>query len=158
MLPFAIMTPKADEETTITVRLPSSLKTAVEDYSLPRGMTLAGIVRRALEDFLVPPQKVYELPGFSKEFNDFLENKDLKTRNGTALLLVEDGGNRSLYRGHIDFNLSASSLVALRVGPGASPWILLRKHIAGWHTGPDQEKLIQTLVDRGWFLVTYAPR
>ena len=51
MLQFAIVA-KVDEETTITVRLPASLKKAVEDYALPRGMTLAGIVRRALEDFL----------------------------------------------------------------------------------------------------------
>ena len=163
MLHFAIMTPKADEETTITVRLPSSLKTAVEDYSLPRGMTLAGMVRRALEDFLVPPQRVYELPGFSKEFNNFLESKDLGKRNGMALLLVEDGGgNKALYRGYIDFNLSVAGLVVLRVeGPGGAPWVLPRKHIAGWYSGPGnffQGEIAQTLISRGWFPVTYAPR
>ena len=154
---------KADEETTITVRLPSSLKSAVEEYSLPRGMTLAGIVRRALEDFLVPPQRVYELPGFSKEFNDFLESKDLRSRKGMALLLVEDsGGNKALYRGYIDFKLSVAGLVVLGVeGPGGAPWVLLWKHIVGWYSGPDyffDGEVVQTLISRGWFPVTYAPR
>jgi len=156
------MTPKADEETTITVRLPSSLKTAVEDYALPRGMTLAGIVRRALEDFLVPPQRVYELPGFSKEFDEFLESKDLSNRKGASLLLVEDGGNKALYRGYIDFNSSIAGLVVLRVeGPGGTPWVLLRKHIVGWYSGPGNffdGEIVRTLVSRGWFPVTYAPR
>ena len=125
-------------------------------------MTLAGIVRRALEDFLVPPAKVYELPGFSKSFDDFLESKELKRNNGMALLLVEDGGNRALYRGYIDFNLTVGGLIVLRVAhPGGATWVLLRKHIVGWFTGPGdffQGDLVRTLIDRGWFPVTYAPR
>jgi hypothetical protein len=153
---------KADEETTITIRLPASLKKAIEDYALPRGTTLAGSVRRALEDFLVPPQRVFELPGLSKKFDEFLETQERKKGNEMVLLLVEDGGNRALYQGYVDFNLSTSGLVVLRArGPGGAPWFLLRKHIVGWYTGDGgsfEGEVGQELIRRGWFPVTYAPR
>ena len=153
------------EETTITVRVPGSLKQAVEAVVASKGMTLSGLVRRALEEFIDPPQRVSELPGLSRNFDEFLNGKELRDRIGRALLLVvDDGGHRALYPGYIDFNYVNGSLVGIRV-QGADrdtpPWVILRKNVVGWYSGPEDffdGDLVRSLVERGWHRVRYSQR
>ena len=153
------------EETTITVRVPGALKQAVEAVVASRGLTLSSLVRRALEEFIDPPQRVSELPGLSKHFDDFLNSQELRDRMGRALLLViDDGGHRAVYPGYIDFNYVNGSLVGIR-GQGAGrdgvPWVLLRKNVVGWYSGPEDffaGDLLQSLVERGWHPVRYSQR
>jgi hypothetical protein len=154
------------EESTITVRVPGALKEAVEAVVLARGMTLSGLVRRALEEFLEPPQRVSELPGLSRAFDEFLRSKELEDRRGRALLLVvDDGGHRALYPGYVDFNVINGSLVAIRVvregGQMVDPaWVLLRKNIVAWYSGAENffaGELVKVLIERGWQPVRYPP-
>jgi hypothetical protein len=156
------------DEATITVRIPGALKQAVEAVGGARGMTLSGIVRRALEDFLEPSQRVSELPGLSRSFDEFLQSQELRNRQGKALLLVvDDGGHRAVYTGFIDtrtLNGLTGSLVLITADdrdPHVAPWVLLRKNIVGWYSERQAgfgDDLVGALVERGWHPVRYAPR
>ena len=158
--------PPADD-TTITVRLPAHLKGAVDALCGSRGMTLTGLVRRSLEEFVVPSPRVFELPGFTKAFDEFLTSKDLQDRRGRALLLVvDDGGHRAMYPGYIDFNLISGGIVGInlvrqggqRIDP---PLIIMRKNIAGWYSAAHDffnGALVETLHRMGWAPFQYGPR
>jgi hypothetical protein len=155
-------------EETITVKLPAGLKDAVEVFMRSRGMTLSGVVRRALEDLVTPAQRVSELPGLSKAFAEFLESKEFLGYGRRALLLVVDaGGHQAMYPGYIDLNYSNGSIVAIKVvapGGGAGqdpPWLLLRKDIVAWYTGPENffaGEVVKLLMERGWMRISYPPR
>lgn len=145
----------------ITVRVPSELKKAVDDLCLTSGKTLTGFVRDALMRELAPTSRTYQLPGFSQAFTDFLASEDLQRRLGRALLLIiDEGGNRAAYFGHIDFNTTQGGLVGICVaGRDNHPWILLRKHISAWYSADhDFTNVLAFLQRQGWFAITYPPR
>jgi hypothetical protein len=153
------------DEATITVRIPGALKQAVEALVASRGMTLSGFVRRALEECLVPPQRVSELPGLSKNLDDFLNSEEVRSQRGRAMLLtVDEGGHRAVYPGYIDYNLLNSSMVGIRTrGPrnDERPWVLLRKNIVGWYSESEDlstSPLLQYLAEAGWHPVRFPPR
>jgi hypothetical protein len=146
-------------EETITVRIPKDLKATFETACEARGITLTAGVRLALQDFVAPSTRVFELPGLSGAFQDFLRSDELRGRKGRALLLViDEGGHRAVYYGTIDFNLVEGGVVGIRT-KGAQPWILLKKNVVGWFSADhDFSEMIEALHQRGWHPVTYAPR
>lgn len=177
--------PNTEEEVTITVRISADLKKGVETLASARDMTLAGVVRRALEEFISPPHRVTELPGLSQAFQNFLDSKELERRKGRALLLViDDSGSRAMYPGHIDPKTTSGGIVGIwvtsRLGPGFPPpparppthrtrggdtgefpWPILRKNVVGWYS-PEEDffksDFIAVLHRLGWHPVTYNPR
>ena len=135
-------------EATITVRSPEALKCAVDAACELRGMTLTGFVRSALQDVLTPPARVYELPGLSHQFSDFLSAVGTQQ---VLLLVVDPQGHRQLVSGHPQPDYSNESLVSI-VTSSMKTVPVLRRDVAGWYCGESSKiaALVQTLSVFGW--------
>jgi len=81
-----------------------------------RGDTATTVLKAALYEHLGGERpRVYELPGFTQRFDDFLAG--LEKRKGMhAILLMLTGrdGRGYVYDGILDFNLTGNTLVAVK--------------------------------------------
>src|SRR4051812_25645050 len=105
-----IYTIKCNMDETITIRMSADLKSAVEQAAASRGMTLAGWVKRALEESLAPPYRVTQIPGLDPSFDTFIERLRSQQTSPRVLVLVDEGqGNRYVCIGFIDFRKTSDS-------------------------------------------------
>lgn len=142
-------------EETITVRVPSDLKRAVEQVCTVTGTTLTAVVRRALNDYIVPPARVVELPGLSQAFAEFLSRDELRNKwMGRCLILVDDPPYRSAYYGHMNVEASRRSGLVF-MNAGGQDWIIPKKNVVAWYADDSNfTYLFPTLMRGGWHVVT----
>jgi hypothetical protein len=145
------------QDVAITVRIPSTLKDAVDAHCASRGVTLTRVVRDALEGLVAPsPERVFELPGMSDAFTKFIREHSNQRR---VLLLVASTQGRAHVEGKIDGNLSNESMVTLNP-PGRRGLIpLLRRDVVGWFEAGDASDELTRVLDRsGWRpMFSYMP-
>jgi len=142
------MAPKDETETvTVTFRIPELLKSLVEQYAAARGDSLTSVLRSALEDAVAPKTRVYELPGFSSQFDGFIEKAE---RRAVMLLVIDSNGYRYFFRGHIDRNKTNTSLVTLEYR--SKERVILRRDVVGWFLNVPgvMNELSMRLVEQGW--------
>ena len=135
---------------TITVRIPARLKQLVEQTAEARSLSLTALVREALEEVLRPSGRVYQQPGLSSAFDEFVA----KAADGPVLILVIDErtGHRSFFHGSIDHDLTNTSLIAIKRFNEA-PWIIPRRDVVAWFEGEAPARvraLALTLERQGW--------
>src|SRR5262249_32320777 len=79
-----------DDKETLTIRLPKGLKELVDRAAQDRETTVTNFVREALQKDLAPTGRMYQHPGLSERFEQFLEQKlevrrkRLESMGGTA--------------------------------------------------------------------------
>jgi predicted transcriptional regulator len=145
------MTLKDDTET-LTFRLPTALKSAVERFADSRGDTVTAVVRDALLQCIAPvDRRLYQLPGFSSNLDALLADAQRGAKRLMILVTREREPNRLYFEGVVDPNFTNASLVAIR-RQGDTPWIIPRCDIVGWYDGPVamQKKLGIALNRLGW--------
>jgi hypothetical protein len=132
----------------ITIRIPEDLKRSVDACSDALGLSQADVVRQALQRFIEPrPERVYELPGMSAAFTEFLKV------NGWVLLLVDAGPARFQVEGQVQRQLTNASIVALvvRGAERERPTAFLRRDVVAWYPGDERaDQLAPSLLERGW--------
>jgi hypothetical protein len=150
------MRARADESVeTVTFRIPSSLKSALDASADTRGETATAVLRAALEQYLGGDRyRVYELPGFTTRFDSFLKER-LKQRGKPPVALLVQGreGRGYVYEGTIDFNCTADGVVAVRSGDATN--VIPRAFVVGWY-GDDAatvNRIVVALTRMGWTVV-----
>ncbi len=145
---FCSMVGEEDTET-LTIRIPRTLKSTVEQAARARAMSITGVVRQALQETVRPPGKLYQHPAYSPTFNDFL--KEAGRRKVLILVVEERSGHRYFFEGAVDLDLSNDSLIAIRRAKD-TPWIILRRDIVAWFGGVpgDLNRLAMALTRQGW--------
>src|SRR5262245_31188051 len=143
------MTTKDDFET-ITVRIPKPLKELMERTARARSVTVTALIRETMQEALRPVGRIYQQPGLSAAFDDFIRN----AAQAPVLSLVteERSGHRYFFHGPIQRNLTNASLVAIERFNEA-PWIIPRRDVVAWFEGnvPALLKdLALTLERQGW--------
>jgi hypothetical protein len=157
-----------DDKETLTIRLPKGLKELVDRAAQDRETTVTNLVREALEKDLAPTGRMYQHPGLSERFDQFLEQKlavsrEVRQDKGVAwqrvdsdpredvILLVEDEGTRHRYffAGRFVEEFCKGSLVAI-AKPGRSPWIIPRRDVVAWCEGDEGRELATALARQGW--------
>lgn len=141
---------------TLTIRLPHKLKSKVEATAQARATTVTGIVRQALQETLQPPGRLYQHPGYSPAFDDFV--RDALATDRPVLVLVSDdrSGHRYFFEGHLDRALTNDSLVAVGARDARKafepPWIIPRRDVVAWFSGDrtSLNGLAMALSRQGW--------
>src|SRR5262245_55958742 len=111
----------ADHMETLTIRIPKALKEMVEEKAKARSMTATAIVRQALQDALKPVGRMYQHPGLSAAFDEFLAHAGAKP---ILVLVIDDpSGHRYYFSGAVDRNLTNQSLLAIK-RRSDTPWII----------------------------------
>ena len=139
---------EADFET-VTYRVPAHLKVAFQTYADSRGMTLTAAIRDAMETFLAPRGRIYQAPGLSTAFDDFMRER--RGASAVTLLVVSDRtGERLYFEGQPVLESLSPTLAAVQRKERLTkaPWIILRKEIVAWHEQSD--KLALSLNQQGW--------
>ncbi len=140
-------------EATITIRIPSFLKVQVETARAGLGMTLSGYMRRALEEFLQPKPRTFEVPGMTEGFDQFVE--DAKASCAAVILIVNDrNGNRTFFEGYLDESKETSSTMVFIAGRGKGYSVrpVLRADIFAWESGSaaEMDQLAVDFSHAGW--------
>lgn len=144
----------ADDKETLTIRLPKGLKELLDKTAEHRETTVTSIVREALQRSLQPAARMYQQPGFTPAFDDFLKRAVTKP----VLLLVadEDTGRRYFLAGRLLPEPRNESLVALGdlKSSLAAPscWIVPRRDVVAWFDGTVEElrSVAVSLARQGW--------
>jgi hypothetical protein len=145
------MVPKPEETIdTVTFRIPSSLKSALDAAAKLRGETATAILRTALEDALGGDRRrVHELPGFTSAFADFLSSMKKRAQPYAALLVQGREGNPRVFEGGLNFNYTDDGVVA--IDKRDKTYVLPRGYIVGWYGGDANavKRMTQTLAAGG---------
>lgn len=145
----------ADDKETLTIRVPKGLKGLVDKAAQDRETTVTSLVRQALEESLSPAGRIYQQPGFTPAFDDFIE----RAMSKPVILLVadEDTGRRYFLWGRLlaePLNRSLIALGALRASSESPPlpWIVPRRDVVAWFDGTLEElrHLAVSLARQGW--------
>src|SRR5580704_3512553 len=152
-----------DDKETLTIRLPKGLKELVDRAAQFRETTVTNLVREALQENLSPAGRMYQPPGLSEKFDQFLEKSLEMSRERRRLtravndpqvdviLLVEDEGtgHRYFFAGVFVEAFCKGSLVAI-ARPGRPPWIIPRRDVVAWYEGDQGRELATALARQGW--------
>jgi predicted transcriptional regulator len=139
-----------EDKETLTIRLPKGLKELVDKAAEDRETTVTSIVREALQESLSPAGRMYQQPGFTAAFDEFLEKAAMKR----VILLVADAstGRRYVLSGTLLSQPRNESLVALGGFGHHGGWIVPRIDVVAWFDG-DPAKLRDLtvwLARQGW--------
>jgi len=124
---------------------------------------VTNLVREALQENLSPAGRMYQPPGLSEKFDQFLEKSLEMSRERRRLtravndpqvdviLLVEDEGtgHRYFFAGVFVEAFCKGSLVAI-ARPGRPPWIIPRRDVVAWYEGDQGRELATALARQGW--------
>jgi hypothetical protein len=125
---------RGDGVETVSFRIPTSLRSAVDAAAELRHETATAVFRAALEEYLAPARRrVHELPGFTKRLDDFLTDLAKRPGKQAVLFIVEERSGRHVYDGILDAENTGDSLVALR--NGEDTYVLPRAHVVAWEGG-----------------------
>lgn len=140
---------KGDGTETLTIRIPKGLKELVEEAAKSRGTTVTAVVRQALQETLSPPGRMYQHPGLSASFEDFL--KHAGARPIVVLVIDERSGQRYFFSGTVDHSLTNESLLAIKRRHD-TPWIIPRRDVVAWFDGVPGalSELTLSLARQGW--------
>jgi hypothetical protein len=143
-----------EDDVTITVRIPSRLKDSVQAAIAARGMTLAGWVRKSLEDSLRLPYVVWQIPGLDPSFDRFMDAVRQRQLPKVLIMVDDRGGNRAVYRGYLNFQMSSDSVIGIRFETNGGT-VLLRRDIVGWLDceGRPVDDILSALRSLGWHVV-----
>jgi hypothetical protein len=143
----------SEQTETITFRIPSSLKTLLEQYAQQNGPSLTTVVREAIQMHIAPTnRRLYVPPAFLPHFDAFVDALSNSRSHVTILVVNDRSGDRVFFEGPIDGNFTNGSIVAIGRRNGQGPWILPRKDVVGWFQGLPSEanSLANALTRQGW--------
>lgn len=144
------MVPVDEDIETITIRVPSSLKDTVEETAGSRGVTLTTFVRQALQDAIAPRGRIFERPGLTEKFDDFI--KETRMEPVVVLVASDSGRDRFFVEGKIDKNFTGEAVVTI-AGKGDQRWVLPRADVVAWfkpETAALLNKMAMALTRQGW--------
>src|SRR5947209_35978 len=139
-----------DDLETLTIRVPSSLKSTVEKIANARGSTATALVRQALQEMLELPTRVLLVPGLTPACDEFLSNVPPQAK--LMFLIVTPSGQRLFCEGRINGNLSNETIIALEAPRSMVPWVVLRRDVVGWFRDLPalMTELADALLQQGW--------
>jgi len=141
---------------TVSFRIPGPLKDALDAAAQMRGDTATTVLKAALHEHLGGERpRVYELPGFTQRFDDFLAGLE-KQKGMQAILLMVAGrdGRGYVYDGIVDLNLTGSTVVAVK--QKNQTYVIPKAYVVGWEGGSAAlvNRLAIALASSGWTVVT----
>jgi hypothetical protein len=142
-------------EEPLNLNIPAELKAAMGGLCKERGITMTAFVRQALVEKLYPAQRVFQAPGFTQQFDDFLRERLQEQLPRVLIFVRDDGGNRAMYHGFLDKQKTGGGVVAVRLQMGSGLRFIARGNVVNWFdaNGDVDDLIAQHRDGMGWHYV-----